>query len=158
MIRWQFVRGSGLSSAAIAWFSSGVFSHVDTVLPDGRLLGARSDTVGGITPGVRIRPANYEKWAHRMVMEIPCTAWQENAYYEFLHKQIGKPYDKRAIWGFVTGRNWRDDDSWICSEVTAASAEAGTLFPRLYLPVNKITPVALACLGSAIKGKIAYSS
>jgi hypothetical protein len=53
MIRLQFVLGTGLSSQAIAWFSAGHFSHVDAVLPDNRLLGARSDVVGGKPPGYR---------------------------------------------------------------------------------------------------------
>ena len=154
MIRVQFSRGGGISSAAIAWFSSGSFSHVDAVMPDGTLLGARSDAVGGHPPGVWARPANYEKFRQKVVMEIPCGAFQEGRYYDFLKSQVGKPYDKAAIWAFALGRNWREQDSWICSELQAAAAEYAGIVPKLYLPSNKITPVAYALVCSAIKGKV----
>lgn len=152
MIRLQFVLGHALSSRAIAWFSAGHFSHVDAILPDGSLLGSRSDRICGIEPGVRIRPAFYEVWRSRVVIELPCGYDQERAYYGFLHRQIGKPYDHTAIWGFAAGRNWREDDSWFCSELQASALERAVLREPLYLAANKITPVALALVVSAIGG------
>jgi hypothetical protein len=40
-LTWQFVRQAGVASDVIAWFSAGHFSHVDYVMDDGTLLGAR---------------------------------------------------------------------------------------------------------------------
>lgn len=57
-IKLQFVREKDLSSQVIAWFSAGHVSHVDTVLDDGRLLGARSDRVGGEADIQRARLQN----------------------------------------------------------------------------------------------------
>ena len=37
----QFATESGLSAWAIRWFSHSDYSHIDFVLADGRLLGAR---------------------------------------------------------------------------------------------------------------------
>src|ERR1700744_5639048 len=90
----QFCEGSGLESAMIKWFGHGKFSHVDCVLPDGRLLGARSDVIQGIPAGVQIRPADY---IHNEVLElvnIPCPDEDVPLFYEWLHKQVGKKYNK----------------------------------------------------------------
>jgi uncharacterized protein YycO len=56
-------------------------------------------------------------------------------------KQEGKRYDWTAILGLATNRNWREDDSWFCSELVAYSFEqAGIplLNPNVY--VWRITP------------------
>jgi hypothetical protein len=148
-IRWQFVCERALASQAIAWFSAGHFSHVDCLLDDGRLLGARSDHAGGVPPGVQIRPANYTAFSRRVVMTLACTAEQQAAYYAFLDRQLAKPYDSEAIWAFVFNRDWRAHDSWICSELQAAAGEDCQIVHPLYLAANKITPVAWALAASA---------
>jgi len=150
MITLQFVLGKGLSSQAIAWFNSGKFSHVDCIFPDGTLLGARSDVILGIPPGVQIRPQGYEEWKIRYKMKLAATPLQEDRFYAFLQSQKGKPYDKTAIWGFAAGRDWREKDSWFCSELQAAALEYAALTPELYSPVNKISPAALALVMSAL--------
>jgi hypothetical protein len=148
----QFVGDNDIGSRLISWFSAGHLSHVDAVLPDGRLLGARSDKVGGAPPGVRIRPPDYVHFARKVALSMPATDSQMTAFYDFLQRQIGRPYDMSAIWGFVFGRDWRETDSWICSELQAAALEAAGVVPQLYLAANKITPVSLALAVSAIKG------
>jgi uncharacterized protein YycO len=150
MIRLQFVRGMGISSSAISWFSAGHFSHVDAILPNGSLLGSRSDQIGLIPPGVQIRPPYYEKWKERVVMVLPQSSGYDEAFIAFLHSQLGKPYDKTAIWGFVAGRDWREDDSWFCSELLSAALEISRACPVLYAPRNKVTPAALATVMSAL--------
>lgn len=160
MIRLQFVRQAALSSDAIAWFSQGNLSHVDAVVGlEGNplaecvaLLGARSDTTGGRPPGVQIRRLDYLPFALRVRFNIPCTEDQAAEWRAFLVRQLGKPYDHAAIWGFVVGRNWRERDSWICSELQAAALEQAGIVKDLYLAANKITPVALALAVSALPG------
>lgn len=151
MIRLQFVGEDCFTSNTIAWFSQGHLSHVDALLDDGTLLGARSDVVGGKPPGVQIRPAHYVKFAQCVRFTLSATAEQEAAWLMFLHSQIGKPYDKTAIWAFAFNRNWREKDSWICSELQAAALEKASVCPDLYLAANKITPVALALTVSALR-------
>jgi len=153
VIRLQFVCELSPPSQIIAWFSAGHFSHVDAVLPTGELLGARSDSVGGKPPGVQIRPANYAKFSRRILMRVPSTHEQCRAFYSFLFSQIGKPYDHAAIWAFFFNRDWREDDSWICSELQCAAGEACGVLPALYLAANKITPVACALAYSAMGAK-----
>ena len=151
-IKLQFVCEAALSSQVIAWFSSGHFSHVDAVLNNGYLIGARYDTCGGQLPGVRIRPPGYHKFTRRVIMDVPATPAQTKKFYDFMLAQQGKPYDREAIWAFLFNRDWREDDSWICSEVVSAAGEASVL-PRLFSPVWKITPGACALAFSAVGGK-----
>jgi hypothetical protein len=153
MIRLQFVRGRGLSSAAIAWMSAGLFSHVDAILPDGSLLGSRSDRILGIDPGVRVRPPAYEKWPHRVIFQLSANDAQAAAFYDFLNGEIGKPYDKLAILGFAIARNWREEGAWFCSELVAAGLEFAGVCPKLYTPSCKVTPVCLSTVISALGGR-----
>jgi hypothetical protein len=154
VLKFQFVMGPGLSSRLIAWFSAGPFSHVDCVMPSGDLLGARSDDVGGGS-GVRTRPSDYEKWRKTVTLKLPVRPAQERRFYDFLNVQIGKPYDKTAILGFVAGRDWREQDSWFCSELQAAALESAGICPTLYAPASKITPAALATVLSALGATVA---
>jgi len=150
----QFSLEDAISSRAIAWFGQGHFSHVDCVLPSGELLGARSDFVGGKPSGVQVRPYGYAKFKIAKQMVIPATEAQEHNYYVFLRQQIGKPYDHAAIWGFVFDRNWREADSWICSELQCAAGEYAHILRPLYLDTNKIVPVMAAVAYSAVGGTI----
>lgn len=147
----QFVCGTEISSRMIAWFGAGQFSHVDAVLHGGHLIGARSDTIGGQLPGVRIRPPGYDKWIRRVVMDVPATPEQTKKFYDFMLAQQGKPYDHMAILAFIVGRNWREDDSWICSECVTAAGEASVL-PELLIAKSKINPGMCAIAFSAIGG------
>lgn len=154
VVRYQFVRADEFASNMIAYYSDGDFSHVDLVLDDGRLLGARMDSVGGAGPGVQIRTPDYVSWSKKVVIDVPCTAEQKIAALNFAMKQIGLPYDQEAILAFVAARDWRKPDSWFCSELGAAIGETGALWPALYSPANKITPVGLALVCSAVQGRI----
>lgn len=146
--RYQFVRGTDLESKLIAFGGAGDFSHVDILLDDGSLLGAR------LEGGVAIRPAGYEPWSKQVVIEIPCSGLAKDAALTFAHAQVGKPYDKLAIAAFVVGRDWREEGEWFCSELGARTGEVGALWPVLYTPANKVTPVELALVCSAVPGRI----
>lgn len=155
IVQVQFVLGEGISSAAIAWFGGGAFSHVDAIMPDGSLIGARSDVIIPPTPegeppalpipaGVQRRPPGYEKWKTRVVASIETTVAKANKFYALNISQLKKQYDSTAIWGFVTGRDWRDEQDWFCSELQAYCFETSLILPTLYTPVNKINPSTLA--------------
>lgn len=152
----QFVRGAGWSSSLIAWFGAARFSHVDIVLDNGQLLGARWDKTPGDTPsGVRIRPPNYESWADRLRINIPCSVEQHEAFYDYAIRQVGKPYDASAIFAFAWGRDWHDDRAWYCSELAAACLEQAKILIPPPIPLNKVTPGALAIAVMELDGQIA---
>lgn len=148
MIRLQFSRQADLASDVIAWFTQGEFSHVDAVMPySGLLFGARTDH----NSGCHYRIPGYAKFVERVVFSIPATAEQETLFLNFLVQQEGKPYDHVAILGFIFGRDWKQPDSWICSELQVAALEYAGIW-KPYVAANKISPDALALAVSAIPG------
>ena len=153
MITLRFIRDHGISSALIAWFGGGEYSHVDYAMPDGTWLGARSERVGGIPPGVQIRPANYITPLRCLTLSLQTTSEQDRDHYQFLYSQIGKPYDKWAILGFIFGRNWQDPGAWICSELQCAAAMSADIMQPLCLTANRITPNDLTLIWSALGAK-----
>jgi uncharacterized protein YycO len=153
-VRLRFFGSTGLPSDTIEWFSAGYFSHVAALWDDKSLLDSRSDVVGGVPPGVRIRPQLAESARIMVTMELGCNQSQLLRWRTFLTSQIGKPYDKPGIFGFAFNRDWREPDSWFCSELQAAALETAGISPHLYAPANKITPVALATIFSALGARI----
>lgn len=153
----QFVAGAGPSSFAIERFGIGVggLSHVDLVLPDGRLMGARSDVITppgspiAIPAGFRIRPPDYERWARRVKMTLQCSAEQKDRALKFAMSQEGKPYDDWDILGFIFGHHWHTQGHWICSAVASATLIASGLISEMYFPVEEITPNTLASVVSS---------
>lgn len=144
----QFSVCDDLGSWAIRQYDHGSFSHVDAILTDGSLLGSRDDEVGGKPSGVQIRPAGYLNFMATKHLSIPCSDEVQDAFYAIWKSQIGKPYDRSAIMGFVFERDWRQTDSWFCSEGVTWSAEQSKLFPFLLaMPSSKVTPngLYLAC-------------
>lgn len=152
-VRLQFVREDAITSRLIAWMGAGEFSHVDAVLDDGSLLGARHDRIGGKPPGVQIRPPNYAMFTRRAVFTLNAGLEQAKRFNAYLLSQIGKPYDMSCIYGFITGRNWRRADSWICSELQAVALETAHISPPLYLAAYKVSPCTLATVASALDAR-----
>jgi hypothetical protein len=144
-IQAQCVLGTGLSSKGIGWADGSNLSHVDIVLPDGRLLGARNDAIkmpsGVVVPaGVEIREPFYEVWKRRIVFTKLVEDHIAELYYATAEQQLHKPYDSTAIWGFVADRDWRNPDAWFCSELWTFCAETSTTLPKLWTPKNKVMP------------------
>lgn len=107
-IKLQFSAQNKIGSMLIRWRDWSDYSHVDTVLSNGSLLGARGD-------GVKVR-APY-KTSKKLIICIYVTEQQEKDYYTALFSQIGKKYDYAGIIGFVANRDWQEDNKWFCSEL-----------------------------------------
>ena len=146
MITLQFVAEANLPSWGIRYWTAGPFSHVDTVLDDGQLLGARADG------GVAIRPGNYAKFSKITQVYLSARDTQERVFHTFEDAQLGKPYDHSAIWGFAANRDWRDPQKWFCSELVLAALEESQWCPPLDIPSNKVTPVSLYLIVTARGG------
>lgn len=131
----QFVACDDIGSNIIKRFSRGWCSHVDAVLPDGRLLGARFDG------GVAIRAPDYEVFARKLQVRLQTADEVVTAFHDALYSQIGKPYDKTAIVAFALDRNWQEDDSWMCSEYQAWGLQQANFFPHPLAAIDsQITP------------------
>lgn len=150
-INLQFSSMDDAGSALIRAFDHGLYSHVDALLPNGSLLGARTGADGAIGPGVQVRPAAYAEFAALKRVQLHTSDACADAFYGFMRNQIGKPYDHSAIMGFALDRDWRTPDSWFCSELVAAALEAAKFFNfDLAAPANKITPADLLLALSAV--------
>lgn len=79
-------------------------SHVDFVLPDGKLLGAVPDG------GVSIRDWTPAQRIERYQVDAPADVFRTAA------SQIGKPYDWKGVIGLAFHRDWQDEGQWWCSE------------------------------------------
>ena len=146
----QFVGASGASSELIEWFSQGVVSHVDAVLPNGWLVGARDDEVGGKPSGVQVRPPGYATWSRIVRVTLAASDFMVKSFYDLVLGEVGKPYDETAIATFAAGREWRDADAWFCSELQGAMLErCGYFASPLATPANKLTPAGLLLACSA---------
>jgi hypothetical protein len=150
LITLQFSAQNDLGSIIIELGGAGPFSHVDLLEASGRLYGARSDVVGGVLAGVQSRPADYQAFARKVRFNFSTTPAQEKTFWDFAYAQRGKPYDATAILAFVVNRDWREPDSYFCSELAASCLETAGICPPLYSPVNKIEPVTLAIVCSAL--------
>lgn len=152
-IRLQYSTESGIGSALIRWWTDSRWSHVDAVLPDGRLLGARPDyPVGGQT-GVQIRPANYAAFTGRLVVQVETEA--AGAFYLALRRQLGKPYSWGGVLDFVFDQDGDiiAPDGWFCDSLLIACAARAKIFPhRLAVPFHKIAPGASLLAFSALPG------
>ena len=147
----QFVGTDSFTADIIELKGGGKYSHVDVIMPDGGLLGARNESIGGKPAGVQIRFPNYEKWESIAHLTIQLSDAQYFSFMAFLREQLGKPYDNAAIFGFVFNRDWREQNSWFCSELVVAAFEAVDNFfeYKVYTPANKIDPVTAFTLLSA---------
>lgn len=146
----QFSEQGDFGSKAIAWFTQGTVSHVDAIMPDGTLLGARNDSIAGIPAGVQVRPSGYAPFSHVVRVVLPCPRQMSADFYQLCWGEIGKPYDSEGILGFIVGRDWRDPSAWFCSELVGTMLERSGYFASpLATPANKLSPAGLllACSG-----------
>ena len=143
-VQLRFVSGGAWDSKAIEWETWSEWSHVELMTSSSITLGAMLD--GGVA--YRMVDGNaYKHLRKSQIVQIPLTPEQESVFWKFAKAQVGKPYDWRAIIGFGFRRNWRDPDSYFCSEYVARCLEvSGWLFLPAMLPVYRISPGLLATL------------
>lgn len=157
-VQFRFVTESGirhLGSWLIRRFTYSEISHVDLVMPDGQMLGARSNAISypgraaKIPAGVQIRPVDYLKFSRVIFAFLPCTEAQADVIYSAAKSQVGKSYDLDAIVDFVVedadkGPNDGGSASWMCSELAAWVALKGDV-PLVNPKVNyrHVTPEQL---------------
>lgn len=128
MITLQFSSRRLIGSWLIRQFTWSNYSHVDIVLPDGRLLGSR------LFGGVSIQPPGRFKETILVQVDAP---------YEVINAaltQVGKPYDLAAVFGIIIRRDWQSTDKWFCSELVAWSFEQAKCPLLRTENFNRVTP------------------
>ena len=91
------------------------WSHVAIQLDDGRVVEA-------IWSGVRV--ATFDECTKRMskhtIVELEKSHDETTKKaVDWLLEQVGKDYDKSALFGFIAKRNWQNPLKWFCSELAA---------------------------------------
>lgn len=131
-IRLQFSNG-GLSQ----WWTPHWATHVDAVLPDGGLLGARP--VGG----VEIRSPTYcNASPHTEIVTIPVSGVETDAFYSYLYDQVGKGYNFCGLF---------HNDRWSCAELIAYGLMYGApIIPAVIEPA-KLAPRDIYILSHTIR-------
>lgn len=127
------VHGRDFYSRLIRWETFSPYSHAAFEFDDGFQIGAESGGVGVYppSPGTVITRFDVDGLDIEKAVDAACS-------------QVGKPYDWTAIAGLVMRRDWRETDSWFCSELVAwACEQAGTPLLRANR-LNRITPGQIA--------------
>jgi hypothetical protein len=134
MITLQFSSTDQIGSKAIQFVTWSWASHVDFVLPDGKLLGALAIDQGGGVKYHDMKPLSEYARVERYEIDAP------DSVLDFARSQLDKPYDWLGLIGILTrNRRWEDDDKWFCSELVAWSfLQAGK--PLLIDTSYRITP------------------
>lgn len=113
-----FVTDNKLGSIFIRWFTWSNYSHVALM---------KGDTIieATLKHGVVVKPLQdfMKKYKRKLICEVEGV--DEEKAWNFALDQCNKPYDVKAIFGFLLRRNWTDDNSWFCSELVAASLLKG---------------------------------
>ena len=107
-------------AAIIRWLTGSRWSHCALVNSMGYAVEAK-------WPRVRLTHMDSIANSHTksVVIDIPCS--DETAAWAWATAQVGKPYDLTALVGWLSGRDWQEEDSWFCSELVAqAFAQAGS--------------------------------
>lgn len=123
----DFLRGPDWSSRLIAWFGQGAggYSHVASVLADGRYLDARSDVLERVDPnckvpeivppGVHIRDPKSERWIKRRRATLDVSQADYDAWEGSLRAKVTDGYGKVDIVDFIFGHARHIAGHYICS-------------------------------------------
>lgn len=130
------------------------YSHVGAFLDDTNVISAHWND------GVRFRLITDESpWLNWAWVKIPCTDEQAKNHHRWLRGEVGKPYDKVAIFGLAASMALAHKtadgypDKWICSTLQyQALAEVGLMPTIKPAPLRSITPEILMWSCLAIPG------
>ena len=128
-----FSTTSNIASKFIRLVTWGNYSHVEALDKDGFLTGAEFPK-GGVSQPYQKR---FELATKCRLVKVDIA--DTEAFYKFLYAQIGKPYDWKAIFGYLFRKNWDQDNEWFCSELIAKAAIEGKT-PLATFKSFKISP------------------
>ncbi len=102
--------GSGFFAAAVETWTRSVYYHAGLVTPDGTVLESQWPD------GVRQRPLRPDENVVRFGVE-GCSLDRWRLAEQFCREQIGKKFDLRGVFRFVTKVPHSQNGKWFCSEL-----------------------------------------
>lgn len=137
-------KGKSVVSRLIQWQTRSPYSHVAVELDDGRIIEAWH--IGGVSMYKdRAAMAVYHEVGTEIDVYKPwaLTAAQALNVERFLVSQVGKKYDFRSVFRFVSRRSAKENDKWFCSELVAEAFKyAG--YPLLHGEAANFSPRDIA--------------
>lgn len=123
--------GNSFISRMIRYFTKSKFSHVEVLFDGGFTVGSRE--FSGVVHGTIndfIKPVYFFFYDGINQKPLRLTKQQHDKIISFLQDSIGKKYDYKGIWGYLSNRRERNcPDSYFCSElVFEAFNHAGIRF------------------------------
>lgn len=150
MVKIFFADSDAIGAKLIKLGTWSNISHTGFLLPDNTVIDSRFGN-GGVTH------YSFEELCQHyprvMVYEVDAVP---DLAYDFARKQLGKKYDWTAICGFITHRNWQEDDAWFCSELVAYSCNQ-TGYQIISDEAWRVTPKALMSSLTNINSRLVYS-
>lgn len=132
MLRIAFCRGTRLSSRLIQILTWSRWSHVALIDDD--------EVVEALWPRVGVTALSdlLSRYSEVIIAEWP--GIDGGPILEAARSQEGKPFDWKALFGFLFHRDWQDPNAWFCSELVAWSfTQAGVPLYRREA-MDRITP------------------
>jgi len=151
-LRFVTTRNNWLSNL-IRWQTQGTVSHVESILPDGSIIGAYLD-------GVKQVPGNTDfGYTSQTFVDVLAPQESVDKWVAYLKSRCGRKYDFLAILGFVLHMNIRTPGAFICSmDATLALRASGTFKRPLSEQAHRVSPrdllFALSAHPAAIVGQI----
>lgn len=124
--------------------------HVECLSRDGK-----SYTGQHLDGGMEARPIGYDAGTrtHELLLPLPATDEQYDAFHKYVETRIGQPYDWKAIADFVLPVNFHQTGHAFCSAVMTLAMRAADWFPSrsaLATPAHQISPRDLLLMLSGI--------
>lgn len=142
-MRLAFYKGRGLISRLIRLQTRGKYSHVGVLMDDESIVEAWH--VGGVRWNAGLGTAHALGTEVDIYLIEGVTKMEKARAMGFLRSKLGRGYDFRSVFRFLTRRDERQEDSdrWFCSELVAATfAHAGVRL--LTAPPARISPEVLS--------------
>lgn len=132
----RFTRTNTLVGALIRWWTNCPINHVEYYIPEGnRVISADSDGVKLKGAGLKYNPD------HHYYMTGVTDPDVVKEIEKILFAEVGKPYDWKAIFSFITNHDRHSKKAWMCSELIAyAFEEVGCDWFSDNAKYQKITP------------------
>ena len=139
--------GKSVTSKLIKYHSRGKYSHASLLFNDGNAIEAwATSPFGGEVFNVP-RDAKHTEGTPVDIYTVVNHNPDWEAIRQFALDQVGKDYDWKMVWGFVTKRKNEPASSkqkWFCSELVFAALQAGgvDLFNQTH--PHEVTPMLLS--------------
>lgn len=140
-VRIALFEGVSVVSRLIRWQTRSSYSHVAAIMQDGSVIEAWHK--GGVrhvhsldflhTPGTLVH-----------IFEVNIPDHFQVDYFDFLMLQVGKKYDFRSVFRFITRKRGMSDGKWFCSELVFEALQYANIVPLRRIQSQDVSPQLLS--------------